>query len=266
MKIWSFIIGVTSVVSAVAVMPHIVYGGEINRGLEIALEADRRNSGFGDYQVSCTMILRNREGQESTRALRSKILETDDDGDKSLTVFDSPRDVRGTSLLTFSHKTKDDDQWLYLPALKRVKRISSSNKSGRFMGSEFSYEDFGSREVEKYHYNYLGDQLVGGVTCFVVEMKPKSIKSSGYMRIVSWVDQIEYRVLKEEYYDKKDKLLKSLSLKKYRKYLGSFWRSHRLHMKNHQNGKETELLFADFSFQTGLTQEDFTKTSLKRSR
>ena len=120
------------------------------RGLEIATERDRRDLGFGDFSADLVMTLRNRHGEESTRKLSSRNLEQENDGDKSLVVFDSPADIDGTALLTFSHKTGDDDQWLYLPALKRVKRISSSNKSGPFVGSEFAYEDISSQELEDY--------------------------------------------------------------------------------------------------------------------
>ena len=122
------------------------------QGLVIAREADRRDSGFGDFTANMRMVLKNRHGQESIRLIRIKTLEVADDGDKSLSIFDNPKDVKGTAFLTHSHKTGDDDQWLYLPALKRVKRISSRNKSGSFMGSEFSYEDIASQEVEKYTY------------------------------------------------------------------------------------------------------------------
>ena len=121
------------------------------KGLAIAVEADRRDIGFSNFTAELLMILRNRHGDESTRHLRSRTLEVDEDGDKTLIIFDRPRDVKGTALLTFSHKQGSDDQWLYLPALKRVKRIASNNKSGPFMGSEFAYEDIASQEVEKLH-------------------------------------------------------------------------------------------------------------------
>ena len=132
------------------------------RGLEIAVEADRRDSGFHDSRASMKMILRNRQGDESIRLIRVRTLEQEDDGDKSLTTFDQPADVKGTNFLSFTHKSGPDDQWLYLPALKRVKRISSRNKSGPFMGSEFAYEDLSSQEVEKYTYRYLRDEVYEG--------------------------------------------------------------------------------------------------------
>ncbi|MGD8515231.1 MAG: outer membrane lipoprotein-sorting protein, partial [Granulosicoccaceae bacterium] len=146
------------------------------KGLAIAVEADRRDTGFGDSKAEMKMILRNRHGEESVRDMRVKVLEVKDDGDKSIFVFDRPRDVKGTGLLSYSHKVGNDDQWLYLPALKRVKRISSANKSGSFMGSEFAYEDFASQEVEKYTYKYLRDEPCPGndkgLECFVIERFP----------------------------------------------------------------------------------------------
>lgn len=236
------------------------------KGVAIALESDKRNAGFGDYTLDTVMTLRDRQGRENNRIMRSRNLETSNDGDKSVTIFDSPGDVRGTALLTFSHKTSDDEQWLYLPALKRVKRISASNKSGSFMGSEFAYEDLGSREVEKYSYRYLGNEKVDAEECYVVELFPKDRKNSGYSRIVSWVDMTEYRVLKEAYYDKRERLLKTLSIFDYHQYLGFLWRAHRLEMVNHQNGKETDLVQSNFKFRTGLSDRDFTTNSLKRSK
>jgi len=129
------------------------------KGLAIAIEADKRDGGWHDSESSLTMILRNKHGDESRREIRGKSLEVHDDGDKTLTIFDTPRDVKGTAFLNYTHKAGDDDQWLYLPALKRVKRIASRNKSGSFMGSEFAYEDIASQEVEKYTYKWLRDEV-----------------------------------------------------------------------------------------------------------
>ena len=110
-------------------------------GLRIAAEARDRATGFGNFTARQSMVLRNRQGQESQRQLRIKALEVEDDGNMSLFVFDEPRDVAGTAMLVHTHEDADDDQWLYLPALTRVKRISSSNRSGSFMGSEFAFEE-----------------------------------------------------------------------------------------------------------------------------
>ncbi len=236
------------------------------QGLEIALEADRRASGFGNFTAEMTMILRNKQGRESPRHIRVSIMETSHDGDKELTVFDSPKDVKGTALLTHGHKIGDDDQWLYLPAIKRVKRISSRNKSGSFLGSEFSYEDLGSREVEKYTYRYIGEEKLKGRNCFIVELYPKDKKNSGYNRIVSWLDRDEYRIWKEDYYDKRKRLLKTLTFDGYQLYIRSIWRPYFMQMVNHQTNKETDLIWSNYSFQTGLSDKEFHRNSLKRAK
>ena len=235
------------------------------RGLAIAVEADRRDQGFGDQVADLTMILRNRHGQESRRELRIKTLEVDGDGDKSLAVFDRPRDVRGTVLLTYSHPLGSDDQWLYLPALRRVKRIASNNKSGPFMGSEFAFEDLASQEVEKYTYRFLREEELDGHAMFVVERIP-AYENSGYTQQIEWIDQDEYRTLKVEFYDRRNELLKTLTFSEYEQYLGQYWRTGRMDMENHQTGKSTTLLWSNYEFRTGLTDRDFDQNSLRRVR
>jgi len=236
------------------------------KGLAIAIEADHRDDGFQDSTADMTMILRNRHGQESNRKIRIRTLEVPGDGDKSLSIFDNPKDVKGTAFLTFSHKVGDDDQWLYLPALKRVKRISSRNKSGSFMGSEFAYEDISSQEVEKYEYKWIREEKYKDHQCNVIERYPVDKKNSGYSRQLTWMDLDEYRVYKVEFYDRKNSLLKTLTIDGYKQYLGKFWRPEEMNIINHQNGKSTELLFSNYQFRTGLTDRDFNKNSLKSVR
>ena len=157
------------------------------------------------------------------------------------------------------------DQWLYLPALKRVKRISSADKSGPFMGSEFAYEDLSSQEVEKYRYRYLRDEILDGEQCFVVERVPVD-ENSGYTRQITWIDHSEYRMRRVEYYDRKGDLLKTMDLQNYDQYLQQYWRPGQLVMTNHQNGNRTVLAFGDYQFRTGLTEGDFTRGALSRVR
>jgi outer membrane lipoprotein-sorting protein len=235
------------------------------KGLAIAQEADRRDSGFDNYSNDVKMVLKNKHGQESIREIRSRTLEVADDGDKSLTVFDEPRDVQGTALLSFTHKEGPDDQWLYLPALKRVKRIASDNKSGPFMGSEFAYEDITSQEVDKYTYKFLRDDTLDGMDVFVFERYPKD-KKSGYTRQIIWLDKEHYKERKIEYYDRKNSLLKTLVFKDYNLHKDKFWRAYDMHMENHQTGKSTRLLQTNYEFDVGLTDRDFDKNSLKRAR
>jgi len=152
-----------------------------------------------------------------------------------------------------------------LPALKRVKRISSRNKSGPFMGSEFSFEDLSSFEIEKYTYQYLGDELVDGMDSFKVAQFPTD-ENSGYTKRIVWVDKQEYRIIKVEFYDRKKSLLKTLSYNDFKLYLDKYWRANTSNMVNHQSGKSTELKWNNYEFKTGLNDADFSRNSLKRVR
>ncbi|WP_282080379.1 outer membrane lipoprotein-sorting protein [Aquimarina algiphila] len=236
-----------------------------DKGLEIAKAADKVDLGFGSYAVDLKMILKNANGQESTREIDSKILEVAGDGDKSLITFENPRDVKGTAMLTFSHKVDSDDQWLFLPSIKRVKRISSSNKSGPFMGSELSYEDLGSQEVEKYTYKYVEESTLNGAKVAVVERFPVDAKS-GYSKHVAYYNlDKSYRLEKVEYYDRKGALLKTMKHLNYKQFKDKYWRAGELYVVNHQSDKETRLVFSNFNFEAPISEEDFTQNSLKRA-
>ncbi len=236
-----------------------------DKGLRIAREASARNDGFGDFTARMSMVLRDRKGRESVRQMRFKVLEVPGDGDKSLFLFDQPRDVRGTALLTHAHVNTQDDQWLYLPALKRVKRINAARRSGSFMGSEFSYEDMSPPEVDEYTYRFLRDEPCGELTCTVIEQIPLDRKS-GYSRKVVWQDSGEFRTWKMELYDRKGSHLKTLSLSNYQQYLNRFWRAGEQTMVNHLTGASTTLQWTDFSFRNNLDDRDFTRTALRRVR
>ncbi|MBT7108287.1 MAG: outer membrane lipoprotein-sorting protein, partial [Methylococcales bacterium] len=212
-----------------------------SRGLEIITEVDRRDTGFGDVQMDMVMILRNKSGDESLRSLSMKTLEIVGDGDKSLTIFDRPRDIKGTAFLSFTHPLTADEQWLYLPALKRVKRISSSNKSGPFLGSEYAFEDLTSFEIPKFSYRFLRAENYQERPCFVLEFIPQ-YPYSGYTREQVWIDSERYIPVKVDYYDRKNALLKTLIYQGYQQYLKQFWRADGMVMTNHQTGKSTQLM------------------------
>ncbi len=233
------------------------------KGLEIAAAARAYDKGFSDFTANMVMTLKNKSGQTSTRLIRIRTLEVEGDGDKSLSIFDEPADVKGTKMLTYSHGLEPDDQWLYLPALKKVKRISSRNKSGPFMGSTYAFEDLGSQEVEKYTYKYLREEPCGEMNCYVIERYP-AYKFSGYTRQVAWIDTEGYRLVKAEFYDRKKSLLKTLQASDFKQYLGHYWRPGTMDMVNHQTGKSTLLEWQDYAFKTGLTERDFRSQTLKR--
>jgi outer membrane lipoprotein-sorting protein len=231
-------------------------------GLAIAREIDRRDLGFGDFTAEMTMTLSNRKGATSVRHIRNRTLEINGDGDQSLSIFEEPADVKGTVSMTYSHGLQPDDQWIYMPAVKRVKRINSKNKSGPFMGSEFAFEDIGSQEVEKYTYKYLREEPLAGIACYVVERVP-AYEFSGYVRQIVWLDKAEFRAQKIDFYDRKNALLKTLTFTGYQQYLGKHWRADKMSVINHQTGKSTVLEWKNFKFKTGLTGRDFDQAALR---
>jgi outer membrane lipoprotein-sorting protein len=254
---------VTNIIILFTASPFISLAQE--NGIAIAKEADKRDNGWGSVSMSFSMTLKNKSGQETVRKLHSYMLEVEDDGDKSLVVFDNPSDVKGTASLVHSHKQGDDDQWLYLPALKQVKRISSSNKSGPFMGSEFAYEDVSSQELEKFTYKYIGLSKVSEGECYLIERYPLD-KNSGYKRQQVWFNKTNYRIEKIDYYDRKDVLIKTLTYSSYKLYQQKFWRPDEMTMYNHQTGKQTITRFSSYQFNVGLSKDDFTQNSLQNAK
>ncbi len=234
-------------------------------GYRIAQEAREKQKGFGNFTADLKMVLRNKEGRESEREVSLKVLEMDGDGDRTLFVFDRPRDVKGTAFLVHAHIDEPDDQWLFLPALNRVKRISSSKQSGSFMGSEFSYEDLGAVEVEKFTHRLIRNEECGELDCTVSERIPMD-PDSGYSRQLVWTDTDELRTVQVQYFNRGGQHLKTLVVDGFNKYLERFWRPTNLTMTNHLTGKSTSLNWSNYQFATDLDENDFTQTALRRAR
>lgn len=234
------------------------------KGLRIAKTAEQRNNGFVGEKSDMKLTLIDAYGAKTVREMQGKVMEVPGDGDKSLSIFLNPKDVKGTKMLTWSHKLDDDDQWLYMPTVRRVKRISSRNKSASFMGSEFSYEDLGSQEVEKYSYKWLKDSQVDGKPVWVLERKPK--KKSGYSKQIIYMDQKLHNPLQIEYYDRKGELLKIANFDKYKSFKvngKTLWRTSGIHMKNVQTKKESIINWANQQLGVNFKEREFKKNSLK---
>ena len=229
---------------------------------EVAKKSDEVMSGYRDAVSQMQMILVNAGGQQRVRDMKMKVLERDG-GDKSLMEFLSPSDVKGTKFLSYEHANKDDDQWLYLPALKRVKRIASRNKSGSFMGSEFSYEDLTAFNIEKYDYEGNAKEItVEGKKMYQTVRTPNS-KNSGYTKQVALVDAKTFLTMKVDYYDRKSELFKTAVFRDYKK-VEDVWRIGTITMKNHQNDKKTTLVWKNETIKNGLKESDFHKRVLKK--
>jgi hypothetical protein len=235
-------------------------------GLAIFAEADRRASGYGDLAVDLQMTLRDKRGSESRRALRIRQLEMADTGDRLLVVFDSPKDIRGTALLSYSYKVAADDQWLWLPAVKRVKKITSRNRSGPFLSSEFAFEDLALQEVEKFTYRLVESGSDEQGEFYLVERIPID-DYSGYSRQLVRLDREELRIQRIDYFDRRERPLKSLTISGYQRFEEQFWKPGVMLMENLQTGRSTELTWQDYRFGLGLDAErDFSTNALLRIR
>lgn len=229
--------------------------------IDVAKKSYEAVSGYVSSISKTVMVLKNAQGVENIRELEIKKLENSD-GDSSLLVFLYPNDIRGTKLLSFEKIGADDKQWLYLPALKRVKRISSRNKSGSFMASEFSYEDISSQNYKNYTYSGDAQKLtLDSVEYFKIHRVPKD-KNSGYSKQIVYVDTKDYLARFGEYYDKQNRLLKKVSFLEYRKIDG-IYRIKKMQMQNVQNKKSTTLTWSEDKISAGLSKKDFSKRVLK---
>lgn len=234
--------------------------------IEIAKSVKKNSDGYGSAKSTMEMTLIDQAKNEAKRTIKTisyeNVSDNGEDGDKSLMEFISPLDVKGTKFLSHEKINKNNNQWLYLPALKRIKRINSKSKSGSFMGSEFSYEDISSREVSKYDYSKeVKEAKVDGVDCFVYERYPKD-KNSGYSKQVMYVDKNKFITLKAEFYDKKKELLKTAKYEGYQK-MNKTYRVKKITMNNHQNYKATTLVYLEDEINLNLEEKIFSKRYLK---
>lgn len=226
------------------------------KGQRIMVMARQHHGGFGDLSVEIVMVRHRRDGDDTVRHLRRKAVEVDGDGSKSLLIFDGPADIRGTALLTFAHATGPHDQWLYLPALDRAKRIRSPNGWGPLIGSELAYLDPLSQYLGSYAYKWQRDETcAGGLDCWVLEATPVD-ETAGLARHVLWIDKAAYRVHKIDLHGRAGALQRSLSFADYRRHLGRHWRAGRLSVVDRKTGMTTIFTFHNYAFATGLTDLD----------
>lgn len=233
-------------------------------GYTIIKKQDAMDIGYHDESSIGHMILIGTNGEKTERELESKTLEKQaNEGTKSIVKFIKPADIQGTALLSIQNKNRDDDQWLYLPAMKKTKRIAGTGKSGSFVGSEFSYEDMIPPDIEKYSYQYLRSESCDHFQCFVIESTPQ-FTDSGYSKTRLWIRTDNYQTVKMDLYDKKGRHQKTALFEDLQLINNRFWRPFKVIIKNFQNGKETQLLIKELKIQSGLSIADFSQRALER--
>jgi len=229
---------------------------------DIAAKAEKTQRNFGDETVESTMQLIAANGSVVIRKTKNFTLERPGSRDHQLIQFLEPADVRGTSLLTHQDPKGDDSQWLYLPELRRVKRISSTGKTGSFMGSEFTYEDIGGNTLDKFKYTKLADEQYKGKACSVLEKTP-NYANSGYTKIKVWISIDNNLVLRQDFFDRKNSLLKVMTFDGHQKY-GTTWRSGKIAVENLQTKKKSVIDFTNRKMRSGLSADLFTERNLQR--
>lgn len=245
-------------------------------GKALAYYMDKRDSGWRDYYAKAGMTLIDSRGDKVNREVMVMILEQTD-GNKTIAKFQTPADIRGIAALIHEHPGSTDDTWLYLPASRRTRRISGANRTASFQGTEFTYEDLAQFTVENYTWKFLAETTVGKSPVFKLEAKP-NYKDTGYSRLHVYVNKEHWRIEKVEFFDKAQKLLKTLNYANWKLFHGRFWRGQLFTMINHQTRKTTRVeaqsmyvnlaLYKrkDGSKRDNLASEQFTKRALETNR
>ncbi|MDZ4205190.1 MAG: outer membrane lipoprotein-sorting protein [Bacteroidales bacterium] len=224
------------------------------------MEKVYNNPSGDDIEGELTMTLVDARGQERVRQLK-QFTKDYKGAEKKIMFFISPADVRNTSFMNWSYTDgRDDDQWIYLPALNRVRRISSEGKSDYFMGSDFTYDDLGDRNPSEDNHKLLREENIDGKVCYVIESTPKN---PGYMysKTHTWVMKDNFLGLKREFYDNKGKQLKTLTINKYDKITG-YWIILETEMKNVQKNHKTHMKFNNVKINQGISDSRFTERSM----
>ena len=195
--------------------------------------------------------------------------EISDDEEHRFSRFLEPSDVKDTTLLSYDYDQKDDDTWLFLPALKKVKRILTSNKDDYFMGSDFTYEDMENRDLVNWDYNLTGEETLDGVDCYTVEAVPNNDAErdeSGYSKTVAWIGKDDFVARRVDLYDKKDRLAKRLLASDIRP-VGTDPpkpRPHRLAMDNFITKHKTVLETREVQVDIPLRDDIFSQRNLRQ--
>ncbi|NQT96815.1 MAG: outer membrane lipoprotein-sorting protein [Candidatus Marinimicrobia bacterium] len=231
-------------------------------GLDIIQKVYNRPTG-DDMKGDLTMIIENARGNQRVREIKQYV-KNFGDLEKKIMFFNAPADVRNTSFMNWSYteENRGDDQWIYLPALKKVKRISSDSKSDYFMGSDFTYDDLGDRQPLEDTHTLLREETVKGQETYVVESIPKD-EEYMYSRTVTWVVKDSWIGLKKEFYDEDEDLLKILTVNEQLESDGVIILTN-VKMTNVQSGQSTVMSFSNVEVNTGLADNTFTERIMRR--
>lgn len=263
MKLTSYLAGIAAIAIVVSAIPG---SSHAMTALEVMKKyTDQFN--VADETNKASMALINKKGKQRRRSLTIMSKEYPGKLHKILIRFTAPESIYGAALLIAENKNRSDDEWLYLPALKKIKKISTSERSHSFMGSEFSYEDLHREVLDDFAYELKGSETVDGQDCFLVEATPTSqrkLAETGYGKRILWIRKDIFFKVKVEYYDKKGRLLKTETDDMLTEISSGKYRMNRITMVNIKTGKKTVLESTSRSINKGIPSTRFTATYLEQ--
>ncbi|MBI9098052.1 MAG: outer membrane lipoprotein-sorting protein [Spirochaetaceae bacterium] len=237
-------------------------------GREIIDEQDRRHGAQSEYTLQ-QMTLIDKNNNQEIRNMREYSMDISDDHSRSLIVFDTPESIMGTALLTWWNRNDESDQWMYLPAQKRMQRIAKGSKKGYFMGSDFSFEDIQPEKQDNFDFEIAGETTISGLPCWMIEVTPnntRTMESSGYSRRILYILKEYFFTVKIEFYDKWNVLLKTQQNGLLQKIDGSRFRANKIIMINHQTDHKTIIETEDREINQKINEDIFTERYITTGR
>ncbi|MBU1342744.1 MAG: outer membrane lipoprotein-sorting protein [Proteobacteria bacterium] len=226
----------------------------------IARQVFDRNRGGNSFSTA-TMVLVNKNGKKNTRVFKN--LRIREQGfEKQLIRFTSPADIDGTGFLTIEKTGYETDQFLYLPALRRTRRIVSSQKSQQFVNSDFTYEDMERHPVENYIYDLKGEKIVENIDCYLLETRPQKTISSQYSLMKSVISKASFVPIFAEYFDQKGKHIKTYKVLKL-ELKQNIWTESIVMMEDILKKHKTFIKLQDIEYNTNITSDQFSKVALE---
>jgi hypothetical protein len=240
----------------------VLYSQDAKEISEKSMELTRVDA----MEMISTLTIMDAKGNERVRQTTTaskKFGETT----KIITKFIAPADVKGTGLLVYDYKNKDDDMWIYLPALRKVRRIVSSEKGKSFMGSEFSNADMSAPKIDDYAYKIMGEETYEGRACWKIESTPVDDQLAddlGFSKKVSWVDKDSYFTYKNVFYDFDSEILKEIILSDYEEIDDGKYMVRKMEATNLQNDRKSVMTIDKLQKGSNLTENSFTPAALEK--
>lgn len=236
-------------------------------GYDIMKKAVNKSS-WDDMKATLTLTLKNNRGETRVRKIQFFSRDNAQDETSMLMRFESPADVQGTGFLTIEHNNTDDERYLYLPGLRRVKRIATSGSGGNFMSSDFTYYDIGTPKLEDWNYKRLDDDTYNATLCYVIECLPKTKKiedDTEYGKIIRWVSKDKFNTIHSVYYDRSMEKKKELDVPEFTELKGVYFAT-KMIMHDVQIDHTSIMEFSDIEINTGIPADFFSQRYLQRVR